>query len=146
MRSKARQCFAVNLCPDKHAAYTEAFRLLRRGGRVAISDIILTEPIPTELTERFQAAWAGCLAGALTKDVYLTAVRLAGFTDIRTVAHNPLSTTELAAMARCPGTEYSPEVADTDLSAVTGKIASLKFTASNPVFLKQVPRPGEGQI
>lgn len=56
MRSKARQCFAVNLCPDKHAAYTEAFRLLRRGGRVAISDIILTEPIPTELTERFQAA------------------------------------------------------------------------------------------
>jgi arsenite methyltransferase len=46
----------INLCPDKHAAYTEAFRLLRRGGRVAISDIILTEPIPTELTERFQAA------------------------------------------------------------------------------------------
>jgi len=44
----------INLCPDKDAIYEEAFRIVRPGGRLAVSDIVLTEDISPQLRERFQ--------------------------------------------------------------------------------------------
>jgi arsenite methyltransferase len=48
----------INLCPDKDAVYKEAFRILTPVGRIAISDIVLTEDIDPDLRERFQSTWA----------------------------------------------------------------------------------------
>ncbi len=48
----------INLCPDKDAAYEEAFRILKHGGRLAISDIVLIENIDSQLQKRFKAKWA----------------------------------------------------------------------------------------
>lgn len=58
----------INLCPDKDAAYAEALRILRPGGRIAISDIVLAAPVQPELAARFQATWVGCLGGASGDD------------------------------------------------------------------------------
>lgn len=55
----------INLSPDKPAAFREAFRVLRSGGRLAISDIVALAPLPPELAGDF-AAFAGCVAGAVT--------------------------------------------------------------------------------
>jgi SAM-dependent methyltransferase len=71
----------INLSPDKDAVFREAFRVLKRGGRLAISDIVLTEDLPQEVQESYEA-WAGCVAGALRQHIYLDKIRAAGFSQV----------------------------------------------------------------
>jgi len=119
----------INLCPDKEAVYKEAFRILKPGGRIAISDIVLTEDINQHLRERFQSTWAGCLGGAVPEREYLQTVSKAGFTAVQIVAQHTLTAEELAAMACCPGEEFTTSPAKEDLAMVLGKVKSVKFTA-----------------
>ena len=71
----------INLSPDKPAVFREAFRVLKPGGRVAVSDIVLTEPLPAMVAESM-AAYVGCVAGASLLEDYLGFMRDAGFEDI----------------------------------------------------------------
>lgn len=71
----------INLVPDKPAAFREAFRILRPGGRMVVSDIVSNGPLPQALRESLEA-WAGCVAGALDIEEYLDAIRGAGFTGV----------------------------------------------------------------
>jgi len=122
----------INLCPDKKAVYEEAYRILQPGGRLAISDIVLTEEINTRLRERFQENWAGCLGGAVPEKDYWQTIKEAGFVEVKTVARHILTSQELTAMASCPGEEFTPAPAKEDLAVVQGKVASIKFTAIKP--------------
>ena len=122
----------INLCPDKDAVYKEAFRVLRAGGRLAISDIVLTKDIDSQLRERFQATWAGCLGGAILEATYWDTMRKAGFTEFKMVSRHTLTPTELKAMASCPGEEFTPPPNYEDLEIVQGKVDSVKFTAVKP--------------
>lgn len=72
----------VNLCQDKLAVFREIFRILKPGGRVAISDIVLRRALPDDLRDNV-AAFVGCIAGAVPADDYLSAMAAAGFDDIR---------------------------------------------------------------
>ncbi|MGH9039325.1 MAG: methyltransferase domain-containing protein [Acidimicrobiia bacterium] len=119
----------INLSPDKGAVYREAARILRPGGRLAISDVILSEPIAVELQARFASDWVGCMGGAVPEADYLQILRRAGFTDIEVVSQHHLADEELQAMSRCPGPNFTPPVAEDDLAAVEGKVVSIKFKA-----------------
>jgi SAM-dependent methyltransferase len=119
----------INLCPDKDAVYKEAFRILRTSGRLAISDIVLTEDIHPGLRGRFQSNWAGCLGGAIPEDDYWEVVRQAGFEEFFIIARHTLTPEELKAMACCPGEEFFPAPAKEDIESVQGKVTSVKFTA-----------------
>lgn len=119
----------INLCPDKDAVYEEAFRILRADGRLAISDIVLTEDIDPQLRERFRSTWAGCLGGAVPEEDYFQTVRKAGFAEIQIVARHILTPQELEAMACCPGKEFTPPLNKEDRVLMEGKVASVKFTA-----------------
>ncbi|HVK75551.1 MAG TPA: arsenite methyltransferase [Kofleriaceae bacterium] len=71
----------INLSPEKGAVFREAFRVLRPGGRLAISDVVATGPIPAELQDQ-AAALAGCISGAAPIDDVRAMLRDAGFTDV----------------------------------------------------------------
>lgn len=71
----------INLSPDKPQVFREAFRVLKPGGKLAVSDIVTDGPLPTAIKSSL-SAWAGCVAGALDVRDYLAAVEDAGFVDV----------------------------------------------------------------
>ncbi len=73
----------INLSPDKDAVFREAFRVLRAGGRLRVSDIVWTRR-PTLKERSDLASWAGCVAGALMNDDYVGKIRAAGFDNVTT--------------------------------------------------------------
>jgi len=74
----------INLLPDKRPAFTEAFRVLRPGGRLLVSDIVSTEPLPAWMKTAEQ--WTACIGGAIPVDEYLDAIRQAGFTRVEVLS------------------------------------------------------------
>lgn len=72
----------INLSPDKGQVFREAFRILRPGGRLAISDVVATAPMPDEIRKDL-ALYAGCLAGAAAIDHLEAMLREAGFHQLR---------------------------------------------------------------
>jgi ubiquinone/menaquinone biosynthesis C-methylase UbiE len=71
----------INLSPDKASVFREAHRVLRPGGRLAVSDIVLRGEIDPAIRRNVEA-WIGCVAGALEEDEYRAALEAAGFTDV----------------------------------------------------------------
>jgi arsenite methyltransferase len=71
----------INLAPDKGRVLTEAFRVLKPGGRFAVSDVIVRGHVPATL-RRDMELWVGCIAGALDEDDYTGKLKAAGFDAI----------------------------------------------------------------
>jgi len=72
----------INLSPDKRKVFEEAFRVLRPGGRMLVSDVV-AEGIPSELKDYL---WSSCIGGALDESSYLRVIRKAGFGKVRIVS------------------------------------------------------------
>jgi len=75
----------INLSTDKPRVFREAFRALRPGGRLMVSDLVLDKPLPSAIQGSVEA-YVACVAGAMVKDDYLDAVREAGFRDVEVVS------------------------------------------------------------
>lgn len=71
----------INLSPDKARVFAEAFRVLKPGGRLAVSDIVTDGPLP-EAVKQSLSAWAGCVAGAVEAQEYIGMMEAVGFTGI----------------------------------------------------------------
>jgi arsenite methyltransferase len=89
----------VNLSPDKPAVFREALRVLKPGGRLAFSDIVLHRPLP-EPVQRAMGLWTGCVAGALVEGVYRDQLANAGFEEIDI---EPTQIYDRTALARIAG-------------------------------------------
>lgn len=74
----------INLSPDKKRVFQEAFRILKSGGRLMVSDIVLLQPLPSALRDSIEA-YIGCVSGADMKEDYLNAIRMTGFQDVRII-------------------------------------------------------------
>jgi SAM-dependent methyltransferase len=74
----------INLAPDKQAVLREIARVLKPGGRVAVSDIALKKPLPPEIGNDL-LAYVGCIAGAILVEEYVAGLRAAGFSAVEVV-------------------------------------------------------------
>jgi arsenite methyltransferase len=74
----------INLAPDKKKVFKEAFRVLRPGGRLMISDIVLLKELPDSIKNSIEA-YVGCVSGAVLKDKYIEAIEEAGFKEVRII-------------------------------------------------------------
>ncbi len=81
---------SFNLVIDKHAAFAEAARILRPGGRLVARDLVREGPLPVEIAQN-SAAWNTSLGGVLEQDELGEALRAAGFVDIEISHHRPFS-------------------------------------------------------
>jgi len=108
----------INLVPDKARAFAEAYRVLRPGGRLVVSDIVRTRPRKTAATTDLKR-WAACVEGAEEESSYLERIRRAGFTRVeimgrgqgenglRRSAHRVFGLASLTVRAHKPGRELA---------------------------------------
>jgi len=85
----------INLSPDKGRVFSEAYRTLKPGGRVMVSDIVLLKELPESIKSSIEA-YVGCVAGASKKDDYLATIVVAGFKDVKVVSEVQMGSGELA--------------------------------------------------
>ena len=120
----------INLSPDKPQVFREAYRVLRRGGRLAVSDIVLLEDLPESLRADV-GLYAGCIAGAARKEQYLAAVREAGFSDVRVVSERSAGSlvADDADLERLAGVSG---LARDELRRLAEQVVSVHVEASKP--------------
>ncbi len=77
----------INLSPEKDRVFQEAFRVLKPGGRMLVSDLVLSKPLPEALRESAEV-YTACLAGAMLKEDYLREIQAAGFGKVEVVSQS----------------------------------------------------------
>jgi SAM-dependent methyltransferase len=107
----------VNLSPDKPQVFREALRALRPGGRMLVSDLVLTRDLGPELRRNVDL-YVGCVAGASLKDDYLRMVRDAGFTDVAIVEERAYTVGQETLAAGSPEAEAFRSVVSVKVRAV----------------------------
>jgi arsenite methyltransferase len=119
----------INLVPDKAAVYREVARVLRPGGRVVISDVVLDAPLPPFVLESV-AALTGCVAGAALRADYLATIAAAGLTDIEVVTDRNFG--EMAESMVPDDMRRQAVQLGVDVAAVGRTIRSLTIRAHKP--------------
>jgi len=107
----------INLSPDKEAVFAEAFRVLKPGGRLVVSDLVLKQPLSDDVRHSVEA-YVGCVAGASLHADYLAMMRAAGFDHVETVEERSYGDADLFG-----GYEWLREAAR---SVVSAKIRAVK--------------------
>jgi len=118
----------INLSTDKDKVLAEAFRVLKPGGRFAVSDIVIRRELPEEAKKSI-ALWTGCIAGALLESEYVAKLRAAGFTDIEvepTRIYTKDDTAEMATSACCGAESVAA------LESLDGAVMSAFIRAKKP--------------
>lgn len=118
----------INLAPDKASVFREAYRVLKPGGRLMVSDIVLTRPLPEAIVNSV-AAYVGCISGAVVKEDYLESIESAGFGDIKVFDQTPFPMDSLANDPTAQAVVNSIDLPDEKIKELAGGILSIKVAA-----------------
>jgi ubiquinone/menaquinone biosynthesis C-methylase UbiE len=116
----------INLAADKDAALREAFRVLKPGGRFAVSDVVVQGEIPAAVRRNMEL-WVGCVAGALADRDYQDKLTAAGFTDVSVEPWREYSLDDARTFLAAGGLDVDALAAHVD-----GRIASAFIRATKP--------------
>ena len=123
----------INLAADKAPVLREAFRVLKPGGRFAVSDIVVRGEIPAALKQSIEA-WAGCISGALHENEYMRLLSEAGFTDAGIEVTRTYSASDVTVESAC----CVPEQTAAQASVADGLFVSAFIRAVKPHQTKEV--------
>jgi arsenite methyltransferase len=123
----------INLSPNKKRVFEEAFRVLRPGGNLMVSDIVLLKELPAEIRNSV-AAFVGCVAGAVTKKEYLETIQAAGFEETKVLGEAAFSVELLANDPTAREIAKNLKLSRERAEDLANSVVSIKVSAIKPAM------------
>jgi SAM-dependent methyltransferase len=133
----------INLATDKARTFREAHRVLKPGGRLMVSDLVLLKPLPVTVRKDMDA-YAACLAGALLKDDYLAAIEAAGFQEITLAGESTYDFGDPSPAMLESARRLDPTLTFEDLKVAMSSVSSIKVSAFKPLGAGKKKRSSSG--
>lgn len=121
----------INLSPDKKKVFGETFRVLKSGGRVAVSDIVLLKDLPEKIQNSVEA-YVSCISGAIHKDRYLQLLKEAGFIDIIVTDESSYQIDVVIEKPRTQALMEETGVTEEEIRNLGGYFVSIKAMGKKP--------------
>jgi SAM-dependent methyltransferase len=117
----------INLAEDKQKVFNEAFRILKPGGRLMVSDMVLVGELPAKVSKSAQM-YAGCIAGALKKEDYIDKIDKAGFKDIDIVKEDPVRLSDYIGPDKMIS-DIAKDMSEDEINSIDKTVVSIKISA-----------------
>jgi len=124
----------INLAPDKGKVFSEAFRALKPGGRLMISDIVLLKELPDFIKDSIEA-YIGCLSGAIMRNEYIEAIKASGFQEIRIVDETSFPIECMANDPTAKAIIKNLEIPLEEVKEAANSVASIKVYGVKPDWI-----------
>ncbi len=121
----------INLSPEKEKVFQEAFRVLKPGGRMMISDLVLLRELP-ESIKNSKDAYIGCVSGAIMRDKYLKTAKEAGFEDVRVVEETMFPYESICSDPAVKTVVENFNIPEEELKNLSTFIASVRVQGAKP--------------
>jgi len=122
----------INLAPDKKRVFGEAYRALKPGGRLMVSDIVLTKELPPSLKNSIEA-YVGCVAGASKKEDYLATIKSVGFTKVVVNQEDIFPLNDVVTDPSSQAIIKSLKITDETINEFAEAVLSIKVSAVKPL-------------
>lgn len=123
----------VNLVPDKGQVFADAFRVLKPGGRLSVSDIVVLGEMPVQIRDSVEA-YVACLSGAILRDEYLRLIREAGFVDVAVESEQGFELEDVVAADLVTEFRQHTGATETELRAAAALFQSVRVSARKPAL------------
>jgi ubiquinone/menaquinone biosynthesis C-methylase UbiE len=121
----------INLSPNKKRVFEEAYRTMKSGGRLMVSDVVLLKELP-EVIKNSVEAYVGCLSGAIMKEQYLNAIEQAGFKQVKILKETKFPIKYMINDPTAKVVREKTSISSKDVEEIADTVASVRVSAIKP--------------